>query len=79
MRQYIVAAVRTGMQALATLVVAWLANLDILVDLDAVSVVLIAVGVSVITLLLGWVETALPWLTPILSLGTAKSGPTYTT
>ncbi len=77
MRQYIIAAVRTGMQALAALIVAWLINFDIMVDLDALSVVLIAVGVGVVTLVLRWLESKIPWLAMILSLGTTKSGPTY--
>lgn len=77
MRQYIIAAVRTGVQALAALLVAWLANLDIVVDFDALSVALISVGVGVVTLILRWLETKFPWLTPWLSLGVSKTGPTY--
>ena len=77
MRDNIIAAVRTGIQALVASLVAWAAGFDIFVDANALSVVLVGIGVSIVTLILRWLESRLPWLTPILSLGSTKSGPTY--
>lgn len=76
MRDLLIAAVRTGVQALIGLfaTVPWLGELGINAELETV---LVAVGVGVVTLVLRWLEGRLPWLTPILSLGTSKTGPSY--
>lgn len=77
MRQYIIAAVRTGVQALVGLLVAWLVTVNITVDQDALLLVLDGLIIGAVTLVLRWVETKFPWLTPWLSLGVSKTGPTY--
>lgn len=77
MRQLLIASVRTAMQTFATLIVVWLTSINIGMDVDALSAVLAALGVGVVTLILRWLETRFPWLTPILSLGVTKTGPSY--
>ena len=79
MRDALISAVRTGVQAVVALVVAWLAGFDIFVDADALTIVLTGVGVSIVTLALRWAEAnAPPWLTTVLSLGATRHGPNYT-
>ena len=77
MRDLLIAAIRTGVQALIGLfaTVPWLDGLGINNELETV---LVAVGVGVVTLVLRWLEEKLPWLTVVLSLGTSKTGPSYT-
>ena len=78
MRDMLIASVRTGVQTIVTVAVAWLAGFDVFVNADALTVVLTGVAVSIVTLVLRWVEAnAPPWLTAILSLGTTNTGPTY--
>lgn len=77
MRDMLIAAVRTGVQALVGLfaTVPWLSDLGLNSELETV---LVAVGVGLVTLVLRWLEGRFAWLTPILSLGTSKIGPSYT-
>lgn len=78
MREYIVAAVRTGVQSIVAIVVATLAGFDIFVDANALTVVLTGIGVSIVTLALRWIESNTPdWVTRVLSLGVSSNGPTY--
>lgn len=77
MSQYIITAVRTGVQALVGLLVAWLLTAGITIDQDALLLVVDGLVIGAVTLLLRWLEARLPWLTPWLSLGTTKTGPTY--
>lgn len=76
MRDTLIAAIRTGVQAIIGLLatVPWLNDLGINVQLEAL---LTALGVALVTLILNWLEKKLPWLTPILSLGATKSTATY--
>lgn len=76
MKDLLIAAVRTGVQALIGLLatVPFVNDLGVNTQLEAVFT---AVGVAVVTLVLRWLETRLPWLVTILSLGTSKAGPTY--
>lgn len=80
MRAYITAAVRTAVQALIGLLVG-LPILDALEVSDSavtgLETFLTAVAVGAVTIALRWFETRFPILTPILSLGTTKAGPTY--
>lgn len=76
MKDLLIAAVRTGVQALIGLLatVPFVNDLGVNTQLEAVFT---AVGVAVVTLVLRWLETRLPWLVTILSLGTSKDGPSY--
>lgn len=76
MKDLLIAAVRTGVQALIGLLatVPFVNDLGVNTQLEAVFT---AVGVAVVTLVLRWLETRLPWLVTILSLGTSKAGPSY--
>lgn len=76
MRDTLVAAIRTGVQAIIGLLVGvpFIASLDIATEVEAI---LMAVAVAVVTLVLNFLEKKLPWLTPILSLGATKSTATY--
>jgi len=82
-RQTVIAGVRTGVQRLVAIGVgagvAWLARKGIEIDLDlgALQVVVDAVVTGAVTSALVALERRLPWLAPILSLGLAKSGPSY--
>lgn len=77
MRDILIAAVRTGVVAVATIVVAWLAGVGIDVDPSALEVVLTGVAVGVVNLALNWLQTKFPFLGQLMSLGLSKSTPTY--
>lgn len=76
----IIAAVRTGVQALVGMlwgIPAVAALIDALGISEAFTTFLESLAIGITVLVLRWLETRLPWLTQILSLGTSKSGPTY--
>lgn len=77
MRDLVTAAVRTAVVSFVTLAVAWLANLGIVVDPSALEVVLTGLAIGVVNLALNWLQTKLPWLGTVMSLGLSKSTPTY--
>lgn len=77
MRDLITAAVRTAVVSAVTLVVAWLAGVGIDVDPGALEAVLAAVAIGFVNLALNWLQTKIPWLGSVLSLGLSKETPTY--
>lgn len=77
-RDLLTAAVRTAVQGLAGWAVYELAERGIQLDQMALEGLLFAAATGAATLLLRWLETQLPWLPRILSLGLSTTGPTYT-
>lgn len=76
MKDSMIAAVRTGVQAIVGLLVSvpFIAGLDVARELESL---LAAVAIAVVTLVLNWAQQRLPWLGKILSLGLSGSGPSY--
>lgn len=76
MKDSMIAAVRTGVQAIVGLLVSvpFIAGLDVARELESL---LAAVAIAVVTLVLNWAQQRLPWLGKILSLGLSDSGPSY--
>lgn len=77
MRDLITSGVRTAVQVGVAALVAWLAQFGIDVDEQALEVVLFSVTTGVVTIALNWAQQKIPYLGRILSLGLAKTGPTY--
>lgn len=77
MRNLITAAVRTAVVSAVTLLVAWLAGVGIEVDPTALELTLTAIAIGVVNLALNWLQTKLPWLGTIMSLGLSNDTPSY--
>lgn len=77
MRDLITGAVRTAVQGLATLVVAWLVQINVNIDADALNAVLFPVALGVVTIVLNWLQAKFPWLAKVFSLGLSKATPSY--
>lgn len=77
MRDIITAAVRTGVQVAVAATVGWLAGVGVAVDSQALEVALFAVATGLVTAGLNWLQTKLPWIGTVLSLGLSKQTPTY--
>jgi uncharacterized membrane protein (DUF441 family) len=77
MRDLITSGVKTAVQVAVAAVVAWLTKVGIDVDSVALEAVLFSVATGVVAVALNWVSVKLPVVGRILSLGLAKSGPSY--
>ena len=77
MRNLIVAAVRTAVVSAVTLIVAYLAGIGIEVDSQALELALTGLAIGVVNLALNWLQTRLPWLGSIMSLGLSRETPSY--
>jgi len=77
MPAFLIAPIRTGVQALVGLAAAWLLTKGVTFDTTAIEIGVSSVVIGVVTALLRWLETRFTWLTPLLSLGVSKTGPSY--
>lgn len=77
MRDILTAGVRTAVQVAVAAIVATLANLGLDVDGVALEALLFSVATGLVTIVLNWLQTKLPWLGTVLSLGLSKSTPSY--
>ena len=77
MREVIIAGVRTAVAAIVTGLVAFAAGYDVTLDPGALEAVLAGVAVGVVNLVLNWLETKLPFLAKLHSLGFSNETPSY--
>lgn len=77
MRDIVIAAIRTTVQAGVVAAAAYFTGLGFDVDPTALEAAVLPIVVGLVTLVLNWLQTKFPWIGSILSLGASKSTPSY--
>jgi hypothetical protein len=77
LRQVIISAVRTGVQAAVGLAAAWLLQRGVDIDQDALLAAVDAGIIGAVTLLMRYAEEKLPVLRWVFSLGLTSAVPSY--